>query len=86
MSWQKHVHSDPNILNGKPVVKGTRLSVEFLFGLIAAGWTKEQILENYPILAEDCYDLLLAQQRENDPKEPLKEVRQHLIAARKLQA
>ena len=35
---------------GKPVVKGTRLSVEFLLELFAAGWTQEQVLENYPTL------------------------------------
>ncbi|MCA9999579.1 MAG: DUF433 domain-containing protein [Anaerolineales bacterium] len=86
MNWQEHIHSDPKILNGKPVVKGTRLSVEFLLGLVAAGWTKDQVLENYPTLLEDCYDLLLARQRENEPTESLEEVRQHLIAAKKLQA
>ena len=30
MGWQEYIHSDPNVLSGKPVVKGTRLSVEFL--------------------------------------------------------
>jgi len=32
MDWQKPIHSDPNILLGKPVIKGTRLSIEFLLG------------------------------------------------------
>lgn len=50
MDWREHIHSDPAILSGKPVVKGTRLSVEFLLGLFAAGWTEEQVLENYPTL------------------------------------
>ena len=50
MDWQSYIHSDPEVLLGKPVVKGTRLSVEFLLGLLAAGWTHEQILENYPAL------------------------------------
>lgn len=48
MDWQQHIHSNPKILFGKPVLKGTRLSVEFLLGLFAAGWTEEQVLENYP--------------------------------------
>jgi uncharacterized protein (DUF433 family) len=39
MDWWQYIHSDPEILNGKPVVKGTRLSVEFLLGLLAAGWS-----------------------------------------------
>ena len=35
-------------LVGKPTIKGTRISVEFLVGLLAQGWTEQQILENYP--------------------------------------
>ena len=51
MKWRHHIHSDPSILAGKPVVRGTRLSVEFLLGLMADGWTERQILENYPQLS-----------------------------------
>ena len=50
MEWREHIHSDPAVLLGKPVVKGTRLSVEFLLGLFAAGWSEKQVLENYPTL------------------------------------
>jgi uncharacterized protein (DUF433 family) len=50
MDWKLHIHSDPNMLFGKPVVKGTRLSVEFILGLFAEGWTEQQILESYPTL------------------------------------
>ena len=50
MNWKTYIHSDPNILVGKPVIKGTRLSVEFILGLFAVGWTEQQILENYPTL------------------------------------
>lgn len=53
MEWRDRIHSDPKILSGKPVVMGTRLSVEFLLRLFAAGWTEEQILENYPNLSKD---------------------------------
>jgi uncharacterized protein (DUF433 family) len=35
---------------GKPVVKGTRISVEIVIDLLAAGWTPEQILDSYPNL------------------------------------
>ncbi|NEP13446.1 MAG: DUF433 domain-containing protein [Symploca sp. SIO2C1] len=48
--WGEYIHCDPKILVGKPVVKGTRLSVEFLLGLFAEGWTENQVLENYPTL------------------------------------
>jgi uncharacterized protein (DUF433 family) len=47
---------DPDILVGKPVVKGTRLSVDFLLGLLAQGWAESEILRNYPGLERE--DLL----------------------------
>ena len=47
MEWQSYTHSDPATLSGRPVVKGTRLSVEFILKLFANGWTKEQVLRNY---------------------------------------
>ncbi|RME32781.1 MAG: DUF433 domain-containing protein [Thermoflexia bacterium] len=53
MNWQERIHSDPEILLGKPVVKGTRLSVDFILSLFAAGWTEEQVLENYPVLTRE---------------------------------
>jgi len=53
MNWQQHIHSHSEILMGKPVVKGTRLSVEFILGLFATGWTELQILENYPTLSRE---------------------------------
>ncbi|MBA3632137.1 MAG: DUF433 domain-containing protein [Acidobacteria bacterium] len=54
MDWRKHVHSDEKILAGKPVIKGTRISVELILELLSNGWTEEMILESYPKLsAED---------------------------------
>jgi len=45
---------DPAILVGKPVVRGTRLSVDFLLGLMAQGWPESEILRNYPgLIRED---------------------------------
>jgi uncharacterized protein (DUF433 family) len=48
MDWRPYIPSDPDILVGKPVVKGTRLAVDFILNLFASGWTQEQVLENYP--------------------------------------
>jgi uncharacterized protein (DUF433 family) len=56
MEWRTKIVSDNNILAGKPIVKGTRLSVEFLLGLFADGWKEEEVLANYPTLKKD--DLL----------------------------
>lgn len=45
---------DPRVLVGKPVIRGTRLSVEFIIGLLADGWSEQDILENYPgVVTED---------------------------------
>lgn len=60
MDWQEYIHSDSNILLGKPTVKGTRLSVEFLLGLFAAGWTEQQVLENYPTLTPEAVRAVFA--------------------------
>ncbi len=54
MNWREYIHSDPEILLGKPVVKGTRLAVAFILQLLAAGWTEQQILENYPTLTPEA--------------------------------
>ncbi len=53
VKWGNFIHSDPSVLFGKPVVKGTRLAVEFILGLYAEGWTEDQILENYPNLTKE---------------------------------
>lgn len=48
MDWREHIVSDKGILLGKPVIKGTRISVELILELVADGWTEQQILESYP--------------------------------------
>ena len=50
MNWRDHIHSDKNILGGKPVIKGTRISVEFLLELIGGGWSQDRIVAEYPHL------------------------------------
>jgi len=60
IDWKKFIHSDPETLVGKPVVKGTRLSVEFILGLFAEGWSEQQILENYSTLTKDSLRAVLA--------------------------
>jgi uncharacterized protein (DUF433 family) len=44
---------DPNIAAGKPVILGTRLTVEFVIGLLADGWAEADILADYAGLAHD---------------------------------
>ncbi|MCI0397348.1 MAG: DUF433 domain-containing protein [Chloroflexi bacterium] len=53
MNWQERIVIDPNILVGKPVIKGTRLAVEFIVDLLAQGWSEMEILQNYPGLTPE---------------------------------
>ena len=53
MKWHDYIASDPAVLAGKPIVKGTRLAVDFLLGLFAEGWTEQQVLDNYPNLSKE---------------------------------
>ena len=48
MNWREYISSDKNILAGKPVITGTRLSVVFILELLSSGWNESQIIENYP--------------------------------------
>lgn len=56
MPWSKRIVFDPDILAGKPVISGTRLAVEFILELLAAGQSDSDILANYPSLTRE--DLL----------------------------
>jgi uncharacterized protein (DUF433 family) len=50
---EQRIVLDPAILAGKPVIRGTRLSVEFVIGLMADGWSEPDILANYPGLTRE---------------------------------
>lgn len=53
MNYRARIVVDPKVLLGKPVIKGTRLSVDYILALLAQGWTEVQILENYPDLERE---------------------------------
>ena len=53
MNWRNYIETDDNVLVGKPVIKGTRLSVEHIIKLFASGWNEQQVLENYPRLSKE---------------------------------
>lgn len=61
---------DPKVMGGKPVIKGTRLTVEFILGLLAQGMTSVEILEEYDgLTAEDlraCFLFATKSLRETD--------------------
>ena len=57
-TYMDRIEIDPAVLTGKPVIKGTRLAVEFIVELLANGWSHEQILTNYSQLKRE--DILAA--------------------------
>lgn len=48
--WKERIIIDPNVFEGKPILKGTNVSVEHILELLSKGWSLDQILENYPKL------------------------------------
>ena len=53
MDLKERIITDQNILAGKPIIKGTRLAVEFIIDLLAQDWTEQEILRNYPGLTHE---------------------------------
>ncbi len=60
MNWQDRIVSDKKILLGKPVIKGTRISVEFILDRLANGWSEKTILESYPHLTKEDIQAVFA--------------------------
>ncbi len=60
MNWQNYIVSDKDVLLGKPTIKGTRISVEHIVGLLAQGWTENEILENFPRLTKESLQAVFA--------------------------
>lgn len=50
---EKHIHADPNIMLGKPVIRGTRITVELILEKVAAGETIDQIEQEHPGLTRE---------------------------------
>jgi uncharacterized protein (DUF433 family) len=53
MQWSERIVTDPEILAGKPVIRGTRIAVELILELLAAGQSESDILANYPGLTRE---------------------------------
>ena len=64
MTEHPRISLAPDVLAGKPVVRGTRVSVEFVIGLMADGWSETDILQNYPGLTHDDVIACLAYARD----------------------
>ena len=60
MNWESRITTDAAVLVGKPVIKGTRIAVEFVIDLLSQGWTEADILRNYPGVTHDDIQACLA--------------------------
>ena len=76
MNWRDRITVDADVLVGKPIVKGTRISVEFVVDLLGRGWTQERILREYDHLCAEDVQACLAY-----ASEVLKAERVHLLPA-----
>jgi uncharacterized protein (DUF433 family) len=74
MNWQDRITLNPKILVGKPIIKGTRIAVEFVMDLLGRGWTPEQILREYDHLTPEDIQACLAY-----ASDVLKSERVHLL-------
>ncbi len=60
MHWKERITVDAKVLAGKPIIKGTRMSVEFVIDLLGRGWTVEQVLHEYDHLTPEDVQACLA--------------------------
>lgn len=63
--WEERIVIDPKILVGKPVIRGTRLAVDFILDLLSQGWSNDEILRNYPGIELADIQACLAYARDN---------------------
>jgi uncharacterized protein (DUF433 family) len=60
VEWRERIVVNPEVMTGKPVIKGTRLTVDHVIELLAEGWTTDQIVEEYPGVTTDDVGACLA--------------------------
>jgi uncharacterized protein (DUF433 family) len=79
VNWKDYIVADPDVLVGKPAIKGTRLSVELILDRLADGWTVQDLFASYPHLTPEALQAVFA-----FAAEMLKE--EDFVAARKAAA
>jgi uncharacterized protein (DUF433 family) len=60
VEWREHIVIDPDILVGKPVIRGTRIAVDLVIDLLGRGWTVDQVLAEYDHLSRENIQACLA--------------------------
>ena len=76
-NFEKRIEVNPKVLVGKPVIKGTRISVELIVKLVAQAWTEKEIIKEYPSLTKDDIRAALLYAEKIIEQEEI-----HLLAAR----
>ena len=59
-NWQQRISINPNICHGKACIRGTRIMVSVILDNLAAGVSRQEILQSYPSLADSDLDVALA--------------------------
>jgi uncharacterized protein (DUF433 family) len=59
-SMNDRITANPDVLGGKPVIRGTRMSVEFVVGLLAQGWSIDDVLAEYDHITREDVQACLA--------------------------
>ena len=85
MDYQNRIVADYKVMLGKPVIKGTRITVEVILKKLSEGATVNNLLEIYEHLTEeDILDVLIAEARKNDKNVPFDRVLKNLKSKGKL--
>jgi len=74
MNWKDYITSDPKVLYGKPVIKGTRIAVDLILEKLSAGQSLEDLLKSYPHLNQEQIFACLAFAADSIRTEIVKEV------------
>lgn len=64
VNWKEHIVATPDVLRGKPRIKGTRIPVSLILGYLAAGNTTDDIIQEFPDLSKEQISACLDYARE----------------------
>ncbi|NOT00362.1 MAG: DUF433 domain-containing protein [Phycisphaerales bacterium] len=55
MTWSDYIERNPEVMCGKPVIKGTRITVEFILERLGNGWSVDELIESFPHLRPEHF-------------------------------
>ena len=60
LDYTQHIETRPGVLGGKPIIRGQRISVEMLLSFLAAGWSIDDLLTEYPTVTKEDIQAIFA--------------------------